>query len=132
MQENTSAWPSPVGSPPMNVKPDSGKWVDKIMMNKSNPRKMYPEQPDRLFLSRSISSSEYEINMNRYDVATTTDESDRETAASDNSEPDFSKINTVAVLGSKTKSLAPRQAKTTQIRYHVDPRMLVALTCVCV
>lgn len=126
MQENTSAWPSPIGSPQLNVKPDSGKWVDKIMLNKPNPRKIYPEQPDKLFLSRSSSSSEYELHINRYDVATTTDESDIEAAASDNSEPDFSKINAVTVLGSKSRSPALRQAKTTQIRYHVDPRMLVA------
>lgn len=116
MQDNTSVWPSPIGSPKLNVKSDSGKWVDKITLNKPNPRKIYPEQPDKLFLNRSNSSSEYEININRYDAATTTDESDIEAAASDNSEPDFSKIKTMAVLGSKSRSAAPRQAKTTLTR----------------
>ncbi|KAK1401747.1 kinesin-like protein KIN-14I [Heracleum sosnowskyi] len=121
-KENTSAWPSPVESPQLKAKPDSGKWVDKIVLNKQNPKKIYPEQPDKLILSRSISSSEYEINVNRYDVATTTDESDIEAAASDNSEPDFSKTKTVAVLGSKIRSPAPRQARTTQIRTPIPPQ----------
>lgn len=125
MQENTSAWSSPIGSPQLNVKPDSGKWVDKIILNKPNPRKIYLEQPDKLSAGKNDSGSENEINNNRYDVATTTDESDIEAAVSDNSEPDFSKVNTVTVPGSISRGPTPRQAKTTQIRYHVFRKLFV-------
>ncbi|KAL1802249.1 hypothetical protein ACET3Z_030896 [Daucus carota] len=116
LKDNTSAWASPTGSPQSNVKPDSGKWVDRIMVNKPNSRKIYPEQPDKKHIIRSNSSSEYEMSINRYDLATTTDESDIEAAASDNSEPDFAKVTTMTVLGSKNRSPTPRQAKTTPIR----------------
>lgn len=106
---------TPITSPHLNGREGSGKWVDKVMLNKQNsgrkddtptgkqwskvgqspnmspqryPRdaaKVYPEQPVNKGFTNKNDSSDHEMNRTRYE-ATTTDESDA--AASDCSEPD--------------------------------------------
>ncbi|KAK2971892.1 hypothetical protein RJ640_013717 [Escallonia rubra] len=134
-----------------------GDWVDKIMVNKQNgasrrdesplgfweddnrlpemfyykctpdPSNIFPEPPLNKFLANRNSNQEYDVNRNRYEVATT-DDSDLDAATSDCSEPDFlwqlnvPKVSSIPNgLGSKFKRPSPRQAKSPEIRSSIPP-----------
>ncbi|KAK3036758.1 hypothetical protein RJ639_029723 [Escallonia herrerae] len=134
-----------------------GDWVDKVMVNKQNgasrrdesplgfweddnrlpeifyhkctpdPLNIFPEQPLNKFLANRNGNQEYDVNRNRYEVATT-DDSDLDAATSDCSEPDFLwQLNVPKVssnpngLGSKLKRPSPRQAKSPEIRSSIPP-----------
>ncbi|CAA2959273.1 kinesin KIN-14I [Olea europaea subsp. europaea] len=141
---NSPPWP-PVSSPRQNSGEDdretsSGKWVDKVMVNKQdtvhgvgNPTvcreagnmsdgfyQQFLSDPPKLYLEKSVNLFP---SSNQFDIAATDDLDELDAGTSDSSEPDLLWQFNHSKLGSFTNGIAPkiqkhepRQARSPELR----------------